>query len=545
MIAKSLVSYGDSTYRTAISLYDGLLRLRETQKQTLKGGRAITETVYDSRGLVDWTSNPYYDMENTAPETTLVSPNGRAEIPATTQTVYDGAGRPTASILLGSGTEKWRTTTLYAGEKTSVIPPVGGTGATSIVDARGRQVELRQYKDRTKAGQEGAGLYDRQVFTYTKLDQTRTIVDNSTANTWSYEYDLRGRQTVAKDPDKGETDSHYDIGGRLEWTKDAAGHQLTYEYEPDKLGRKRFVHRGGLSGSTIAEWTYDGLKNGKGRLSKATRYEYDSAGKSLAYSTGPTEYTIDGQPVAVTTTIPSTEGGLCAAGGTTPCSFTTGYKYTAAGDLSQASFPAIAQLPKETTVVDFNSIGQQVGLFGSQIYAQNGVYNQLDQLIGQDIGEFGKRVGVSYGYDEVTGRQNSMWAIPELKTDVYHLATTTTQPATSPPSTTPPPGKPQTPNASATTTSNASPKPGHRRRWNARPTRRPPLWPDPRPTGVPTPTTPSATARPRSSTPRPRPPPAPLPSRPRPQPPAPNPTRHPDRRHRRREQSAENPAVQV
>jgi YD repeat-containing protein len=56
---KTLTGYASKTYRTSIALYDGLLRKRQTQTQTVNGGRAILDTLYDSRGLVAATSNPY------------------------------------------------------------------------------------------------------------------------------------------------------------------------------------------------------------------------------------------------------------------------------------------------------------------------------------------------------------------------------------------------------------------------------------------------------------------------------------------------------
>ena len=102
VVAKSLTPYGSATYRTIVSLYDGMLRLRQTQTQTLTGGRAIADTVYNSRGLVDSTSSPYYDIDNAAPATALVVAVNRPEVPAITANVYDGAGRPTDAIALNN-----------------------------------------------------------------------------------------------------------------------------------------------------------------------------------------------------------------------------------------------------------------------------------------------------------------------------------------------------------------------------------------------------------------------------------------------------------
>lgn len=67
--------------------------------------------------------------------------------PASTETVFDGAGRPTAVIAKRFGDETKRTTTTYTGDSTTVIPPQGGTATTTAVDARGRTTELKQYTD--------------------------------------------------------------------------------------------------------------------------------------------------------------------------------------------------------------------------------------------------------------------------------------------------------------------------------------------------------------------------------------------------------------
>ena len=50
----------DGSYRTSETLYDALLRPRETQASTEDGGRLVTDTVYDNRGLTAKTTDPYF-----------------------------------------------------------------------------------------------------------------------------------------------------------------------------------------------------------------------------------------------------------------------------------------------------------------------------------------------------------------------------------------------------------------------------------------------------------------------------------------------------
>jgi RHS repeat-associated protein len=414
---KILMPYGTATYRTTVDLFDGLLRARQTQTQTLAGGRTITENVYDSRGLLDWSSNPYYDIDNTAPNTTLVTAQGHLEIPALTQNVYDGAGRATGSLFIVGGDEKWRTTTAYAGEKTSTTPPTGGIATTTITDARNRLLELRQYKSPAQVGGDVATTFDKTTYGYTTRDQLSSVVGPG-GNSWAYRYDLRGHAIAADDPDKGASTTSYDAAGQVISTKDARGKVLAYTY--DKLGRKTTLRQTSQSGLKLAEWQYDTLTNGLGRLTKSIRYEYNSAGTASAYTKAVTSYDIAGQALGSSVTVPTTETGLCVSGATDPCTYSQGATYRN-GAISQVKFPAVAGLAKETLTMPYNTIGLPDGLLGTQIYAQNIVYNQLDQLIAQDLGEHGSRVGLTYGFDEPTGRLQNFNAIPELKTDIYNL----------------------------------------------------------------------------------------------------------------------------
>jgi RHS repeat-associated protein len=418
VITKNLMPYGSKNYRTTVSLYDGMLRLRQTQTQTIAGGRAVADTVYNTRGLVDWTSSPYYDIDNAAPSTTLVTPVRRPEIPALTANVYDGAGRITDAILKINGDQAWRTHTTYAGEKTSVTPPDGGIATTSIADARGNLAELRQYKDPAKVGSDDAATFERTTYRYTNRDELASVTGPGN-NTWTYRYDLRGHKTYTEDPDAGTSTSGYDDAGQLSWTKDARGKTLYFDY--DEVGRKTAERQGAKDGRKLAEWKYDTLPYGIGKPTSAARYEYDQAGNASAYVSATTGYDTAGRPKGTSVTIPATDSGLCVSGETDPCTFTQTLGYRPNGTIDKVTTPAVAGLPGETQTTLFNPIGLPNGLIGKQIYAQEIVYNQLDQLIGQNLGEHGSRVALTYGYDDATGRQKTFNAVPELKNDVYNL----------------------------------------------------------------------------------------------------------------------------
>lgn len=140
---KTLRKTSPVTYETSVELLDGMLRPRQTQTEAPGGGRLVTDTVYDSRGLVFKANAPY--LMTGDPSGVLTSADSN-QVPSQTITAYDAVGRPTTSTLYSNSTAKWTTTTQYDGERTVTIPPSGAMPSMSIVDARGRTVEIRQYK---------------------------------------------------------------------------------------------------------------------------------------------------------------------------------------------------------------------------------------------------------------------------------------------------------------------------------------------------------------------------------------------------------------
>src|SRR5206468_2373458 len=62
-----------------------------------------------------------------------------------TTTTYDGLGRAVTSVSADAGVPVTTTTTVYNGDRTTVIPPAGAVAATTITDPLGRKTELDQY----------------------------------------------------------------------------------------------------------------------------------------------------------------------------------------------------------------------------------------------------------------------------------------------------------------------------------------------------------------------------------------------------------------
>ena len=50
-----------------------------------------------------------------------------------------------APSVVTTSAERWRTTNAYGGDRADVTPPSGGTATSTVSDARGRNVQVRQY----------------------------------------------------------------------------------------------------------------------------------------------------------------------------------------------------------------------------------------------------------------------------------------------------------------------------------------------------------------------------------------------------------------
>ncbi|MEV0006125.1 RHS repeat-associated core domain-containing protein [Micromonospora sp. NPDC050980] len=419
--AKTLLPSTTASYHTTITLYDGLLRARQIQTQAPGGGRVLTDTVYDSRGLLDWTSQPYYDTTNTAPNKTLVGSVGTPAVPALTENVYDGAGRLTDAIFkVGVDTtqnEKWRTTTTYAGERTSVLPPLGGVASTRIVDGRGQTVALRQYKDRAQVGSDNTSTFDEYRYGYTDRGELAGVTD-PVGNTWRYSYDQRGRKASDDDPDRGSTSYTYNLAGELLTSKDARQKTLVYAY--DVLGRKKAVREESTTGKLRAEWSYDTLPYGIGKLTKSVRYE--PAGSTNAYVNEVVAYDTSGRPKDTRISVPATEGGLCASNTLTPCSYDYTTTYRPDGQVATATLPAAGGLASEKLIYTYNDVGLPNGqLSAAQIYVNQTSYTKLGTVLQTILGATGKRTWVTNTNDQNTGRLTNSNAIPELKPEVFNF----------------------------------------------------------------------------------------------------------------------------
>jgi len=391
-----------STYQTSITLFDGLLRERQTQTQAPGGGRVVTDTIYDSRGLKEAESKEYYDTFNNPPSTTLVGV-GQPQTPGITSYVHDGAERVTHEIYLVRGAEAWRTSYRYGGDRVHTTPPAGGTATTTITDARDQTTALRQYHGPTPSGD-----YDETRYTYTKRGERASVTDPA-GNTWTYAYDQRGRETSSTDPDKGTVVTSYDAAGQVSTVTDARGVTLGYTY--DALGRRTSVRAGSPTGAVRAEWTFDTLPNGIGKPARSIRHH-----GGLQYVSEVTGYDSAGRPTGTRIVVPAGETGLDGV-------YETTTEYRADGSTAASTLPAVGDLPAERMTYAYNDVGAPSWVVSPLTTYVNTVdYNKLGELVQRVLGPHGRRTAVTYQIDEATGRVVNAAAVPELRPEIMDLA---------------------------------------------------------------------------------------------------------------------------
>ncbi|MEV7616163.1 polymorphic toxin-type HINT domain-containing protein [Streptomyces sp. NPDC089799] len=401
-------------YRTTYSIADALLRPVQTQTESPGGGRILTDTRYDTRGLAHETHTDIYDSTK-APEGRYArAENG--ESPLQTQTAFDGAGRATTSTLYTFGAKKWSTTTSYTGDSVATTAPQGGTAARTITDALGRTVETRTYGGTTPDDPAFGGTSPGTPYTKTTQSYTRNgklrFFNGIDGSQWSYNYDLFGRQNTTTDPDKGTATTSFTALDQVATTKDSRNTVLEFDY--DELGRKTGLWKTSKTdGNKLAAWTYDTVL--KGAPSESIRYYGGTAGK--AYTNAVTEYDLLSRPVKTQLRLPADDP-LVTSGATAA---TTEHRvsYLLDGSLSSTDAPAGGGLPAEILSYDYNTFGLPTGLTGTTGYVENAAYNPLGDLQQLTLARSGAS-GVKQAYVTNTYEDGTRRLIKSLVTGQAH-----------------------------------------------------------------------------------------------------------------------------
>ncbi|MFI7545222.1 polymorphic toxin-type HINT domain-containing protein [Actinoplanes sp. NPDC049599] len=391
-------------------IFDALLRPRQTQGEAVGGGRVVTDTIYDAHGRAETTFGAHAE-EGDASGTLYSTPEW--SIPSQNLTYFDRADRATAvAYRAGDGVanvvERWRTTNIYEGDRTTVVPPKGGTSTTTVTDALGRTTEAWQY---TTPGA-SSGPHLTTTYGYDAKDQLTSVQDSS-QNIWTMKYDLLGRQIESVDPDKGKTTSTYTQYDEIESTTDARSMKLVYTY--DWMGRPTAVYDTAVTAANKrTSWTYDKLYTGvplKGEMTESIRYDNGNAYKWQAR--GFTQrYDISGEQYV----IPAAENGLAGT-------YVYGYSYSAyTGAPAGMTYPATGGLVTETVTTQFNdasglptSLDTNLSLVGSYVALQDySAFAEPTMTTLKTASSVYTRESVSYEHD--TRRVKEVKVKPETST---------------------------------------------------------------------------------------------------------------------------------
>ncbi|WTW98217.1 hypothetical protein OG216_34940 [Streptomycetaceae bacterium NBC_01309] len=373
----------NGTYAVAKSLYDGMLRPRQTQTEAVGAGRLVSDTFYNPSGGTRRTNTTYLATDD--PSDVLYVPTSNTQIRTWTENTYDGLSRVTkaAQWYAGASAPERATTTTYAGDYTVVTPPPGGTAARTWTDILGRTVRLEQFTNATQTS------FVTTTYAY-DLRGDRTRVTDAAGNTWTWTYDARKQLVATTDPDKGASTSTYDNAGRQTSTTDARGTTLATTY--DALGRKTALRSGDANGPVLAEWTYDALPGALGQPVASSRYANGNA-----YTSAITGYDSDYRPLGTTVTIPAAEGSLAGT-------YTTTQTYSPTGKLTATNLPAAGGLPAEKVVTRYNADDLPISTSGQSWYASDTVYSPYGEVLRTQSGTAPTRVWTTNTYDEHTGQ---------------------------------------------------------------------------------------------------------------------------------------------
>lgn len=404
-----------SSYITSYEIFDALLRPRQLQSPSPSGGRLLTDTYYNDRGLTVETLSDVWDS-SAAPNGTrqIVEHNGFLQ----QNTVYDGANRPTTQTTSwtvpeqdasGSTRRSRSMLTTYTGDSVAVEPPAGGLGSRVTTDALGRVIERRTYAGAAVTGKSAAS-----VFSFDKL-RLKTVTSTVDSTAWNYTYDLFGRLVSTTDPDSGTTRTAYTVLDQVDYTVDALNRRLQYTY--DKLGRKTglFSTTPAVDTNRLAEWTYDGAVKGIGLPSASTRYTAGKTATGPAYTRSILAYDPLGRAIRSNVALPTTDPLLASqvpAAHRVAATLESQVSYNRDGSIKTTTAPAVPGLSAEVLSVGYDSagLGFPRTLSGATGIVQDASYSPFGDVAQLTLGLSTtnvNKVWLTYNYDGLRRLQNA------------------------------------------------------------------------------------------------------------------------------------------
>ena len=399
-------------YITSTSLYDSLLRLRQTQMPTPQGGMAVTDHFYDSRGW-EWKTNTNWWDSGATPGSTIVTVPD-SQVPNQKETQFDGLGRPVIVTSYDDSAIRSVSYTVQTGDKVTTIPASGATPTTVSTDALGRQAELDSWTTApaVTTGRNAGGFAtvtltggasQATTYSYETRGWLSGMKDVSTGEQWTRTYNLLGQEITATDPNSGTTSMSYDADGNLTAATDALHHTITYTYDP--LSRKTGEYDGPSTASPqIASWTYDnsnnavtGMTDPVGQLTTET-----STYGGNTYSFTETGFNAFGESLGEKVTIPTSAGNLAGT-------YNLAHTYTATTGLPFRDFypasPDGGELPAETVTHGYIAGFDLPSTLSSNLssYAQPTTYTAFSQVAQAEIGSTTNNAYITNTFDPNTG----------------------------------------------------------------------------------------------------------------------------------------------
>ncbi|MFD7571527.1 RHS repeat domain-containing protein [Streptomyces sp. NPDC059810] len=374
----------DGSYAKQVTIYDGLMRPVQTQREAHGPGRIISDTWYDDHGLVKEQTGAYVAKgEPTAAQFKRMSDT---LVPNLTRTEYDGLERPVRVSTFFSGAFAHSTSTTYGDSYTQTRPAGGASPAVkSWTDALGRVTQVQH------ATNTAATSWRNTSYTYDTRGNLAKVVDPA-GNAWTYTYaDARSRLTASKDPDTGSATYGYDAADRRTRVSDSKGSTYTTY---DELNRVTAVRKGSESGSPTKEFTYDTLPGALGLQAASIRH--DPSGDYINRVTGyDTAYRITGTEKVIPANQMTT--GVDGVYGYT-------YAYTPTGRPLSVTLPAKGGLAREKVVTRYNGDGLAESTSGIDWYTTDATYSPYGEPLRTVSGPQPYRVWTTNFVDEHTGR---------------------------------------------------------------------------------------------------------------------------------------------
>jgi RHS repeat-associated protein len=384
---------------TNVTVYDSLGRVYQSQDYDVpQGGRLINETHYDTHGWAYKKNNNFWD----AATPTLAALYSIPDASALDQDDYtfDGLGRVVVANSERSSVVKETATTVYNGDRTTVIPPTGGTTTATVTDPMGRTIETDQYSTTptlTKPANTFTGLWyvtptanttTAVTYGYDTHGHQSTITD-AAGSTWTSQYNLLGQIESKTDPVAGTATQVFDNDGQLVETQDSRGKYVSYTY--DALGRKTGQYassqadqKDGPTGNQIAGWIYDNVNAAIPDMTypigHATTLVSYNAGNT--FTTQYTNFNAFGESLGEQYTIPASAVGS-ALGGT----YEIDHSYTAVLGLPRTDvYAQMGGLPAETVTHGYSSKDMPQSVIGNKGYGQNVTYDAFGNVSAEKIG---------------------------------------------------------------------------------------------------------------------------------------------------------------